>query len=496
MEFNSTVIFIALAAILVFGMIIGYFKRLRKCSSDELLVIWGSGTKGKGSKIIHGGMEFVWPGIQEYKYMNLTPIPIGIELEGALSKQNIRVNVPSNFMVAIDPTPEVAQMAAQRLLNLNRQQIAKLAEEIIYGQLREVIASMDIEEINSNREKFQQEIQSKVEAELKKIGLKLVNVNITDITDQSRYIESLGEEAAADAVNKARVATAQKNKEGDIGFADNEQERKIRVAELATQAEVGQANAETNKRIKTSEADSRAVEGENKAQVHIANTNSKRKVAEAEASRLSVTAQQVKAAQTKRDSYEAIKEAEVKRAEAEEATQHANVIVPAEIAKKELVIQSEAKAEELRQLAKGEADGVYYKMEANAKGVKEMLVKQAEGFDQLVQAAGGDPKVAIQMMITDKLPEMLQIQSDAFKEIEIDNITVWENGGGNGEGNSSTGNFLNGLLGSMPQYKGLFDMVGAGVPQLLESSQERTEGTLNAKKDGETPSNDTPQIEG
>ncbi len=494
MEFNSTIIFIALGAIALFGMIVGYIKRLRKCSADELLVIWGSGTKDKGSKIIHGGMEFVWPVVQEYKYLNLTPIPIGIELEGALSKQNIRVNVPSNFMVAIDPTPEVAQMAAQRLLNLNRQQIAKLAEEIIYRPLREVIASMDIEEINANREKFQQEIQTKVEAELKKIGLKLVNVNITDITDESNYIKSLGEEAAADAINKARVATAQKNKEGDIGFAENEQERKIRVAELATQADVGEAEAETNRRIKTSQANSRAVEGENNAQIEIAKTNSLRKVEEAEAQRKAVTAQQVKQAQTQKDSYEAIKEAELERAAKEEATLKANVIVPAEISKQEQIIKAEADAEEKRKLAKGEADGIFYKMEANAKGVEEMLVRQAAGFDELVKAAGGDPKVAIQMMITDKLPEMLRIQTDAFKEIDIDKITVWEQNG-NGNGGSSTGDFITGLLGSLPQYKDMYDMAGVGIPQLLESTQERTQGTITTKDDTTSSDNDTPQIE-
>jgi flotillin len=484
MEFNSTLIMIALGAIAVFGMIVGYIKRLRKCSSDELLVVWGSGTKGKGAKIIHGGMEFVWPVVQEFKYLSLTPIPIGIELEGALSKQNIRINVPSNFMVQIDPTPEIAQNAAKSLLSLTRAQIAKLAEEIIYGQLREVIASMDIEEINNNREKFQQEIQAKVESELKKLGLTLVNVNITDITDESQYIKSLGEEAAADAVNKARVATAEKNKEGDIGFAKNEQERKIKVAELRTQAEVGEANAETEKRIKTSDANSRAVEGENTAQIHIANTNSLREVEEAEAKRKSVTAQQVKAAQTKRDSYEAIRQAEEERAKQEEATQYANVIVPAEIAKKEQIIKAEADAEEKRKLAKGEADGVYFKMEANAKGVKEMLTKQAEGFDQLVQAAGGDPKVAIQMMITDKLPEMLKIQTEALQNIDIDKITVWDNGGSQGEG-SSTSNWLTNFLGSVPQYKDIYEMAGAEIPQLLESSKERAQGKLNAKNDNE-----------
>jgi flotillin len=492
-----TLIGIGLAAIAIIATIVGYIKRLRKCSSDELLVIWGSGTKDGGSKIIHGGMEFVWPVVQEYKYLNLTPIPIGIDLKGALSKQNIRIDVPSSFMVAIDPTPEIAQKAAQHLLNLNRQQISSLAEEIIYGQLREVIATMDIEEINNNREKFQQNIQEKVESELKKIGLMLVNVNITDITDDVNYISSLGEEAAADAVNKARISVSEKNKQGDIGQANNDQERKTKVAELQSTGEIGKAEAETRRRRKMAEADAKAVEGENTSLINVAKTNSLREVEQAEARRLSVTAQQVKQARTQKDSYEAIKQAELERAAKEEATLMANVIVPAEIARKELIIKSEAEAEQTRQLAKGEADGVFFKMEAQAKGVKEMLVKQAEGFDKLVQAAGGDPAVAIQMMITDKLPEMLQIQTDAFKNIDIDKITVWENGGGSGEGNSSTGNFLNGLLGSMPQYKELFDMAGAGIPQLLESSQERTEGKLNAKKDeGGTPSTDTPQIEG
>jgi flotillin len=483
MGFNSSLILIVLGAIAVFATIVGYIKRLRKCSTDELLVIWGSGTKDSGAKIIHGGMEFVWPVVQEYKYLSLIPIPIGIDLVGALSKQNIRINVPSNFMVQIDSTPEIAQVAAKSLLNLDRSQIAKLAEEIIYGQLREVIASMDIEEINSNREKFQQEIQAKVETELKKIGLKLINVNITDITDESKYINSLGEEAASDAVNKARVSVAQKNKEGDIGFAKNEQERRTQVAQLQTDAEVGEAQAETLKRIRISEANSRAVEGENRSQIEIAKTNSEREVAEAESKRLSVTAQQVKNAQTQKDSYKAIEEAELARAKTEEATQYANVIIPAEIQKRELVIQAEAQAEKTRQLAKGEADGIFFKMEANAKGVKEMLEKQAEGFQKLVDAAGGDPKVAIQMMITDKLPEMLKIQTEALQNIEIDKITVWDNNGGSGEG-SSTSNWLTNFLGSVPQYKDIYEMAGAEIPQLLESSKEREQGKLNAKKGG------------
>ena len=83
------------------GMLIFFFSRYQKCPSDRILVIYGKTSGGASSKCLHGGAAFVWPVVQAFEYLDLTPIPIDIPLEGALSKQNIRVNTPSTFTVGI-----------------------------------------------------------------------------------------------------------------------------------------------------------------------------------------------------------------------------------------------------------------------------------------------------------------------------------------------------------------------------------------------------------
>jgi flotillin len=114
------------------------------------------------------------------------------------------VDVPCRFTVGISTDTESMTAAAERLLGLTAGQIQELARDILFGQLRLVIASMSIEELNQDRDVFQENIKKNVEIELKKIGLKLINVNITDIKDESGYIEALGQEAAAKAINEAK----------------------------------------------------------------------------------------------------------------------------------------------------------------------------------------------------------------------------------------------------------------------------------------------------
>jgi len=196
---------VVIVAVFIFSII----KRYKRCPSDRVLVVYGR-TGGGSAKCVHGGGAFIWPIIQDYEYLNLTPISMDVNLTNALSKQNIRVNVPSSFTIGISTEPTVMQNAAERLLGLDMNAIRELSKEIIFGQLRMVVASMDIEEINSDRDKFLTHITHNVEVELQKVGLKLINVNITDIHDESGYIEALGKEAAAKAINDARVSVAQK----------------------------------------------------------------------------------------------------------------------------------------------------------------------------------------------------------------------------------------------------------------------------------------------
>lgn len=492
--------FIAVIVVIAVLLFIGFFaflvKRYKRCPSDRILVVYGKvGGKEVTAKCVHGGAAFIIPIIQDYEYLDLTPIPIEVPLENALSRQNIRVNVPSRFMVGISTEAGVMQNAAERLLGLTQAEIRHLAADIIFGQLRVVIATMDIEEINADREKFLTNVSASVEHELRKIGLKLINVNVTDITDDAGYIEALGKEATAQAVNEAKRLVAEKNRNGEIGKANAEQDQRVQVAEANSKAQIGEAEAEQRKRTNVAEANSKAqigeaeadqrrrtniasanakaIEGENVAQISIANTNAERIKKEAEALKISITAQKVNEAKAKETSYIAEKEAEMKRAEREMATQNANIIVPAEIAKKKLEIEAEAEAEKIRRIAKGEADAIFLEMEAQARGNYELLVKQAQGFKAMVDSAGENARDAVLMMIADKLPELVQIQVEAIKNIKIDKVTVWDSGA-NGSGNS-TANFMKGMAGSIPPLEDLFKMAGMELPSYLKGKEKEEE---------------------
>ncbi|MDY4786981.1 MAG: SPFH domain-containing protein [Bacteroidaceae bacterium] len=432
-------------------------NRYRRCPSDKILVIYGNRGTSKSAKCVHGGGAFVWPIIEDYAYLSLTPIGIDANLTNALSKQNIRVDVPCRFTVGISTDPESMLAAAERLLGQSAQQIQELARDILFGQLRLVIATMSIEELNSDRDKFLEAITANVEVELKKIGLRLINVNVTDIKDESGYIEALGQEAAAKAINEA----------------------KVRVAEQEKIGEIGKAEAVRETRIRTAEANAQAVQGENEAKIAIANSDSARREREAEAQRKAVAAEKVAQAQALEEAYAAEQKAEDARANRERASQKANVIVAQEIEKERLVIAAEAEAEQKRVNAKGEADAIFAKMEAEANGLYQVLTKQAEGYDRMIKAAGGDATKAYTLLLLEKLPELVKTQVDAIKGINIDKVTVWDNGGGAADGKTSTANFLSGLMKSIPPLNELFDQAGLSLPDYLakKNSEDNNEAS-------------------
>jgi flotillin len=446
---------LGIIALVVFSfiLIVSLLKRYKRCPSDRVLVVYGKVGKSisdesRSAKCIHGGAAFIWPVIQDYSFLNLTPLSIEINLTNALSQQNIRVDVPSRFTVGISTEPGIMDNAAERLLGLSQEDISNLAKDIIFGQLRLVVATMEIEEINNNRDKFLAAVSANVEAELKKIGLKLINVNVTDINDESGYIEALGKEAAAKAINDAKKSVAEKNRDGSIG----------------------EANAFRDQRIKVSQADATAVEGENLAKITIANSDASRRESEAEAERKAVAAEKVTRAKALEEAYAAERKAETARAERELATQKADIVIPAQINKEKVEIDAEAIAEQTRREARGEADAIYMKMEAEAKGIFEILTKQAEGFHMLNKAAGNS-RDAVMMMIADKLPELVKTQVEAVKNLKIDKVTVWDNMGSGKDGKSpATANFLSGMLGAIPPFEELFKMAGMELPNYLKGN--------------------------
>ena len=451
-------------------------RRYKRCPSDKIMVIYGKTGKNKSGSIssarcVHGGASFIWPVFQDYAWLDLKPISIECNLTNALSKQNIRVDVPCRFTVGISTEADSMTNAAERLLGLSTDNIQNIATDILFGQLRLVIATMDIEEINADRDKFLAAVSQNVEAELRKIGLKLINVNVTDIRDESGYIEALGKEAAAKAINDAKKSVAEQNRFGEIGKAEADRDKDIRIAET-----------QRDTRIKTAAANALAVQGENTSKIEIANSDATRREKEAEAARLAVAAEKVQAAKALQEAYQSERDAELARAEREKATQQANIVVPAQIDKERQIIEAEAQAEKLRRTAKGEADAIYAKMEAQARGTLEILTKQADGFAQLVGAAEGDAQKAVLMMISDRLPELVKTQVEAVKGIKIDKVTVWDGNSGK-DGKTSTANFISGLMGSVPPLQDLFKMAGMSLPDYMKG-KEVPEEQDGPKKEG------------
>ncbi len=479
----SAFVFVSLAFIL---------RRIKRCPPDKILVVYGKGRgkTGRSARCVHGGAAFIIPVIQDYRYLDLKPMAIDINLQGALSLQNIRVNTPSTFTVGISTVSGVMENAAERLLEMDHKQVAELARDIIFGQMRVVLATMPIEEINADRDKLIDNISRGLESELAKVGLRLINVNIQDITDESGYIDALGRDAAARAINEAKVKVAEKERDGEIGAANADRDRRIQVAS----------------------AQATAVEGENEAKVTIANSDAQRREREAEAERLASAAEKVKHAMSLEEAYKAEENAERQRAMREEATQRANVLVPAEIKKAEIETLSEAEAERIRRLKRGEADGLRFgmqaqadgtlfqrkaeadgtrlQMQAEADGIKarmlaeaegliQILNNKAEGFGRIVSSVAGDTEQAALLLVTEQLPKLVEEQVKAIANLKIDSVTVWEGGrggDGGGSGKSSTADFLSGLVGSLPPLHELTKNVGIRLPEYLGRMEGRERG--------------------
>jgi len=446
----DTIILILVVVMALFLTFIAFARRYKRCPSDRILVVYGKVAKGKdgagkSAACYHGGAAFIWPLLQDYAFLDLAPMTIDIKLEGALSLQNIRVNTPSTFTVGISTQPGVMENAAERLLGRDMKQVAELARDIIFGQMRVSLATMPIEEINADRDKLIENITAGVEGELRKVGLRLINVNIQDITDESGYIDALGKEAAARAINEARVKVAEKERDGAIGSA----------------------NAERDQRVSVAEAHATAVEGENEAAITVAQSNANRREKEAEAERAAIAAEKVKAAQALEEAYKAEELSERQRAAREQATQYANVVVPAEIKKQEIETLAEAEAERVRRTKKGEADGLRAVMEAQGAGVEAVLSHKASGFDRLVEAAKGLPELAALLMVTEQLPKLVEEQVKAISNLKIDKVTVWEGGRDGKGGKTATADFLSGLVGSLPPLHELTRNVGIELPEYL-----------------------------
>ena len=529
-----------MAAILVAVILltfIGILSRYRKCKSDEVLVVYGkTGGEKKSAKLYHGGAAFVWPIIQGYEFLSMKPMQIDCKLTGALSAQNIRVDVPTTITVAISTDAEVMQNAAERMLGLTMDDKQNLITDVVYGQMRLVIADMTIEELNSDRDKFLSKVKDNIDTELRKFGLYLMNINISDIRDAANYIVNLGKEAESKTQNEAQanieeqeklgaikiatqikeretkvaetkklqeisVANADKDRISQVAIANAEKEAQVAKAEAEKNIRIEQANTEKESRIaelnsdmeiKQAEAGKKAAIGRNEAQKEVALSNSELAVTQANADKQAgeAAARSEAAVQAAREIAQ--KEVEEAKAKKVESSLKAEKIVPAEIARQEAILQANAIAEKITReaearakatlaQAEAEARAIQLKLEAEAEGKKKSLLAEAEGFEAMVRAAESNPAIAIQYKMVDQWKEIAGEQVKAFEHMNLGNITVFD--GGNG----STSNFLNTLVKTVAPSLGVLDKlpIGETVKGIIHpenKTEEKTEEKKEEKK--------------
>jgi flotillin len=517
------------AGVVVFGLFLLLVKRYKRCPSNRVLVIYGKTSGGTAAKCVHGGAAFIVPLIQDYSYLSLDPIQIEVPLKGALSIENIRVNVPSVFTVAIGTDHETMQNAAIRLLGLNTQEIKQQAGDIIFGQLRQVIASMRIEDINRDRDKFLESVQKSLEPELKKIGLVLINVNITDITDESGYIEAIGRKAAAEAIQKALVDVAQQEKVGQIGVAEAERERSISVANATKLREIGTRDATREQAIKVAqlekdrqvgeqtalleqealikesqrqqairiaeldrdqkvgeeqakfERDSRIAEAERDKRVRLAEANAAAVSGESVA-QANVADAQATLAVRKAEAYLV---SETKKREAEAAVQEAQnrAMAKAAIAEAERIeaeqraaVEAPAKAEKAKTIVEAEAAAERVKLEAQATAatIYAKLEAEARGQYEILAKKGEGLKKVIEACGSSQAAfQLLMLEHmDALAQASAEAISkikfdkvVVWEGGGS-NGTSNTASFIQNMARMMPpMLQVMKDVGGIEIPE-------------------------------
>ena len=492
-------------AVIVLVLFMTFAQRYKRCPANKILVVYGKTGSG-AARCIHGGAAFVWPLIQAYEYLDLEPFVVPIDLSNALSQENIRVSVPTTVTAAISNQPGIMQNAAVRLLGLTRTQIMGQAQDIILGQMRAVIATMKIEEINRDRQAFMGKVNEAVSFELEKIGLQVINVNIRDIEDESGYIVALGRKAAAEAINQANIDVAEQEKSGQTGVAERQRDTRVAVAAANATADIGEAAASRDKRQEVAGLEAQAVESETEAEakqaayhanqgvaeqqarqriesadreatggIRVAEQLAEKNAEEARAKRNAarLDAEVVVPAEKEKERILIAADAEKGRVEIDAAAQKSRVLIGAEADKGKVVIGAEANresvlinAEATKQesiwVAEGQAEAMLAKMSAEGTGTQAILDGKAAGYNHLVEACGGGEGTA-SLLLIEKLLEVANVQAQAIQNLPIEKVIVWD-GGGEGGGMSGLGKKM---MGALPPMHEVAKQVGLELPDFL-----------------------------
>ena len=449
---------IGVIVLLVIFTVVGLMSCYKKCPSDKLLVVFGW-IRGKSNacKVYPGGGVFVIPGLQSCKTMDMVPYQIKSHIKGP-DKGLVITHVDVALTTAISTDPIIQINAANRFLTAENSAVEEQIKTILDGTIRDVVATMPIEELNNNREEFIKQISQTLKPKLSQIGFDIVDINIQSIQDEDEYLSNLGKKKVTEAKANALADIAEKEKVGavrraqikkdqsiQVATADQEEQtsvneqhkmRDVQVAEIAKDREVSLATAEKEKESQVAEqnaekvaniarananADIKQAEAEADATIKVAQANANADAAEAEAQankeiRIATAAQNQEA-----ETIKATQEKEARQAEYTSLKEQRK----AEADKKAGVAQQEAKIAVAQATAKaGEAQALKDKTIMSAQVDAEMTVEQTKHErQQKVNEAAAKAKEA-ELQATQIIPaEMAKkqtiINAQAVKEQKI-----------------------------------------------------------------------------
>ncbi|NER39640.1 MAG: flotillin family protein [Oscillatoria sp. SIO1A7] len=374
------------------------------CQPSEVLIFAGSTKKlpderKVGYRLLKGGSSIRTPLLEKAFRMDLTNMIIELKVSNAYSKGGIPLAVEGVANIKIAGNEPTIHNAIERLLNKSRAEIEKIARETLEGNLRGVLASLTPEQVNEDKIAFAKSLLEEAEDDLEKLGLVLDTLQIQNISDDVRYLDSIGRKQIAELRRDARIAEAQAKAESEIKAAENEKITAIKRIER--DIEIAKADAERR--------------------VQDALTMRGAMVAEAEA--------EIKSEVARTQAEVAVQQERIKQVEQQ---LQADVVAPAEAACKQAIAR-----------AKGNAAPIIEDGKARAMGTKRL----AESWQQ----AGSNAR---DIFLFQKLEVLLDTMVSTVPEVDVENITVIDSD------NGSTATKMAAFLEQFRQVSGV-DFAGA-----------------------------------
>ncbi len=379
----DTSTFAVLAAV-VLGVIIAMSWVVQSliviCLPNEMVVVTGrkrrtSDGQEVGYRVLHGGRTMRIPLIEKVSRLDLTTIPIEVAVQNAYSKGGIPLFVQGIANVKISGREPISDNAVERLLNKPFEEVMQIAKDTLEGNLRGVLATLTPEEVNEDRLKFANFLIEEADEDLKKLGLELDTLKIQNVTDEVKYLDSIGRQKTAEILKLARVAEATRSAE----------------------SEQAEAAARQAAQVASLQADLRITEESNRLRVRKAELDAEALAREAEA----------KVA------------GEKARVVAEQALQQERIGLEQKRLEADVMLPAKADRDAAEQRAKGVAATI-----AEDGRARLMVLEQTI---KLYQSAGSE---AERIFILNMLPDIIRDISSSVGDMKIDKVTVIDTGNG------------------------------------------------------------------